>query len=109
MAIAKAYKEAEIAGEAAAGLKLDAGKPRWSLLPWEALALVVDVLEHGARKYSPGNWAHVPDARTRYFDACVRHLTAWNRGEKNDPESKLPHLAHAICCLLFLTDLDRFR
>ena len=23
-------------------------------------------------------------------------------GEQLDPESKLPHLAHAVCCLLFI-------
>ena len=46
------------------GRKADAGKPRWSLLPWNALGAVVSVLEFGARKYAPGNWRHVPDART---------------------------------------------
>ena len=88
------------------GRKLDAGKPRWSLLPWNALGAVVSVLEFGARKYAPGNWRHVPDARTRYFDAAQRHLLAWWSGEKSDPETQFPHLAHALCCLLFLLALE---
>ena len=34
--------------------------------------------------------------------ACHRHLQAWWSGERLDKESGLPHLAHAVCCLLFL-------
>lgn len=88
------------------GRKLDAGKPRWSLLPWNALAAVVAVLEFGARKYAPGNWRHVPEARQRYFDAAQRHLVAWWQGEANDAETQCSHLAHAVCCLLFLLALE---
>lgn len=88
------------------GRKDDAGKPRWHLLPWRAAALVVDVLEHGARKYAPDNWRVVPDPQPRYFSAAMRHLIAWWGGENRDPESGLPHLAHAACCLLFLLELE---
>jgi hypothetical protein len=36
--------------------------------------------------------------------ACLqRHLAAWQRGEECDPESGLPHLAHAMCNLRMLT------
>ena len=48
------------------------------------------------------NWQLVPDATRRYTDALMRHVEAWREGERLDPESKLPHLAHAICCALFL-------
>jgi Domain of unknown function (DUF5664) len=88
------------------GVKHDARKPRFSLLPTRAVADVVAVLEYGARKYAPGNWMIVPDARTRYFDAAQRHLLSWWDGERIDPESGLPHLAHATCCLLFLAWFD---
>lgn len=84
------------------GLKLDGGKPRLSLLPWRAIAKVVDVLEYGARKYAVDNWQKVPEPRRRYFDAAQRHLVSWWDGEANDEESGLPHLAHAACCVLFL-------
>lgn len=89
------------------GIKFDNGKPRWSLLPFKALAEVVDVLTYGARKYAPDNWKKVPDARTRYVDAALRHFTAYINGEKNDSETKMSHLAHAICCLLFLLAFDK--
>ena len=94
------------------GKKLDKGKPRWSLLQWDVLGEVVKVLEHGARKYAPENWRKVPDARQRYYDAAMRHLTAWWMGEDNDDGpggSGLPHLAHALCCLSFLLALDLAR
>lgn len=86
--------------------KHDSGKWRFSLLPFSAIKTVVSVLEFGAAKYAVDNWKTVPDARHRYFDASIRHITAWWSGESNDSESNLPHLAHAVCCLLFLMWLD---
>lgn len=82
------------------GRKHDAGKIRWSLLPWGALEEVVKVLEHGAQKYSPGNWVKVEPER--YEEALLRHVVARQKGEKNDPDSKLSHLAHIVCDALFL-------
>jgi hypothetical protein len=35
-----------------------------------------------------------------------RHLWAWKEGEQNDPESGKNHLAHALCCLMFLYEHD---
>ena len=88
------------------GVKHDDAKPRWSLLPWAQVERVVDVLTFGARKYEVDNWKRVPNARVRYFNAAMRHLLAWHRGERNDSESGLPHIAHAVCCLLFLAWFD---
>jgi hypothetical protein len=84
------------------GVKFDAGKPQWSLMQWKALTEVVKVLTYGAKKYSPNNWRKVPNARTRYIDAAGRHFAAYCAGEKNDSETGISHLAHAMCCLLFL-------
>lgn len=89
------------------GVKLDAAKPRWSLLPGGTVAEVVEVLEYGAAKYSADNWMKVDNGRTRYYDAAMRHLDSWWRGEKTDAESGKSHLAHAICCLLYLLWKDK--
>lgn len=89
------------------GVKHDGDKLRFSLVPWKALAAIVEVLEFGARKYAPGNWRKVPDAHQRYIDAALRHLIARADGEVLDPESKLPHLAHAGCCVLFALAFER--
>ena len=83
------------------GIKFDAEKDQWMLLPFDVLREVVRVLMLGAKKYSPDNWKYVKP-KERYFDACIRHLTAWQSDEKLDKESGLSHIAHAICCLIFL-------
>lgn len=88
------------------GVKDDNAKPRWSLLPWGPMTHVISVLEFGARKYSADNWQRVPEARQRYFDASMRHVLAWWQGERIDPESGKHHLAHAVCCMLFLMWFD---
>ena len=88
--------------QSAGGVKYDNDKPQWSLLPFKALKEVVDVLTYGAKKYAPDNWKKVPNAKQRYIDAGFRHFTAYAAGEKLDPETGKSHLAHAICCLLYL-------
>ncbi len=81
--------------------KHDDEKPRMTLLPPIALFEVAKVLTKGARKYSPGNWINSP-VWSRYLDAAQRHLSSFIDGENNDPEWGLSHLAHAICCLMFV-------
>lgn len=88
------------------GRKYDSNKPRYSLLPENTVLNVVQVLEYGAIKYEVNNWQKVPDARTRYYDAAMRHIDDWWNGSEIDEESSLPHLAHAMCCLLFLMWFD---
>lgn len=84
------------------GKKFDDGKDRWDLVPWKGLRDVVRVISYGANKYGDDNWRQVPNGRNRYSAAAMRHFTAWRLGEDVDPESGLPHLAHACCSLLFL-------
>lgn len=89
------------------GIKFDKEKVRWSLVPTGVMTDVVDVLTKGAQKYAPDNWMYVPDSRSRYYDAALRHLTSWWEGELNDPETGNSHLAHAMCCLMFLHWFDQ--
>jgi hypothetical protein len=93
------------------GMKFDGAdgqgeeKLRWALLPRLAVEDVIRVLMYGARKYNAGNWRLVldePNGRERYYNAAMRHLTAWWDGETLDPESGHLHLSHAACCVLFL-------
>ena len=89
------------------GRKDDKGKPRWYLIPWTCMKEVAEVLTSGADRYGDHNWTQVENPGDRYFSACMRHLTAWVHGEKKDLDSGRHHLAHAICCLLFLMWFDR--
>jgi hypothetical protein len=88
------------------GRKFDGGKLQYGLLPPSALKDVVKVLTFGAEKYEPDNWKRVPDANRRYFDAAMRHLWAYKEGEIYDSETGVSHLAHAVCCILFMNELD---
>lgn len=84
----------------------DRGKLRWECLPWPAVEQVVGVLTFGANKYSAWSWPSTPDARRRYFASAIRHAVAWVKGERLDPESGLPHLAHLACNALFLLSFE---
>ncbi len=88
------------------GRKFDNNKLEYGLLPPLALEETVKVLTFGAQKYERDNWQRVPDSKRRYFDALQRHVWAWKQGEQIDQESGLPHLAHAMCCLMFLYEHD---
>ena len=85
------------------GIKHDSNKPPWSLLPFDGLEEVVKVLGYGATKYDAHNWRN-GFKYSRLSDAALRHLTSFIRGEDKDPETNLSHLAHAVCCLLFLLE-----
>lgn len=83
--------------------KNDKGKPTFELIPFELLAEVNKVLEHGKKTYGLLNWQKKEGfVFSRPFNALLRHMFAWWRGEDNDPETGLSHLSHAMCNLLFL-------
>lgn len=91
------------------GLKLDNDKNRMDLLMVscaKSLEQVGKVLTFGAKKYADDNWKLVEDGKKRYIAALHRHLSAYYQGEKIDKESSLDHLAHALCCLIFLYEFE---
>lgn len=89
------------------GKKYDSDKPRWDLADMDYFEDVVKVLGFGSKKYGDYNWELVDKARNRYFSALLRHIAAYKRGEVNDPETGLPHLAHAGCNLMFLNHFQK--
>ena len=88
------------------GSKHDSGKPLMGAIPPNALSAVAKVLTFGAEKYGRDNWRQVENAETRYLDAALRHLNAYQRGEAVDPESGESHLAHAVCSLMFMLEMQ---
>lgn len=84
------------------GVKYDAGKLDWALLPVEPIEETIKVLMFGAQKYARDNWKKVDNHEVRYYNAAMRHITAWQKGEKVDSETGISHIAHAMCCLTFL-------
>lgn len=88
------------------GSKHDTGKPLMGAVPPNALLAVAKVLTFGAEKYGRDNWRQVESAETRYMDAALRHINAHQRGEAADPESGESHLAHAVCSLMFMLEMQ---
>jgi hypothetical protein len=87
------------------GVKFDQDKPRMDLLDARAIEQLALVLSFGAKKYAAHNWRK-GWAKSRLIAAALRHIFAYLRGENNDPESGLSHVAHAMCCCMFLLGLE---
>lgn len=84
------------------GYKFDKDKPRCDLLVPEAIEAEARVLGLGATTYGAENWKELRDAKERYTAAMFRHLLAYMRGERVDPQSGESHLAHIRCNAGFL-------
>jgi len=74
------------------------------LWPTTATVLGSMGLLDGALKYGRSNWRAVGVRASIYEDAIRRHLNAWFEGEDIDPDSGLPHLAHALAGLAIVVD-----
>jgi len=85
-------------------LKFDTHKLRYDLVPPSSIRALAEVLTYGAKKYKPNNWK-LGD-KDRYIAAMFRHIEDWRAGERNDPESGMHHLAHALTNCAFLLFLD---
>lgn len=90
-----------------AGRKDDQEKTMYNLLPPNAIDSMAKVMTFGANKYAPNSWQNVDNGLERYRAALLRHTFAIQRGEHIDPESKLPHSAHIMCCAAFINELEQ--
>lgn len=90
------------------GQRFNSNKPKWSLVPQSALLPMVEVLEFGAKKYSPNNWKKGLDI-LEICESLKRHLDAFMEGEDNDPESNLSHIGHIQCNAMFLSWMMKHR
>lgn len=76
-------------------VKFDDEKARFDLIPGRTMEMLAQVCQYGTTKYADRNWEKGM-MWGRVFAALMRHLWAFWRGEANDAESGLPHLAHAM-------------
>ena len=90
--------------------KNDEGKEPIELVAPEFIFGTARVLGFGADKYAARNWEKGM-RWGRVFGALMRHLWAWWGGKaatrnfafsELDSETKVSHLWHAACCLMFL-------
>lgn len=84
-------------------LKDTFGKLRYDLVPPEWIEAMAEVMSYGAQKYDDNNWRS--GVASNYEAALMRHFQAWRMGEDIDPESHLPHLAHALANIGILITL----
>jgi len=90
--------------------KNDKDKVRMELLDPDFIIGTAEVLTFGAKKYEAENWKKATGKDiARYEGAILRHLMAYRKGEKIDPETGLSHLYHISCNTMFLAYFDRHR
>jgi len=98
----------EAEGKGGQGMKFDQDKPRMDLLDAYATEELAKVLTFGAKKYAPHNWRK-GISYARLIAAALRHIYAFARGEDIDEETGLSHMAHAMCCCMFLVWMAKHR
>lgn len=87
------------------GIKYDEGKPRFSLIPADALLNVAEIFTKGAEKYGDNNWKLL-EAK-RILDGVERHINAHKRGYRVNADDWADlHLAHAAVGLLMVLQLE---
>lgn len=87
------------------GVKNDADKLRFDLIPVRPLEQLAAVYTMGAKKYSDHNWRKGM-RWGRVFGALLRHAFAWWRGERLDPVDGQHHLASVAWCALSLMEYE---
>jgi len=92
--------------QTAKAIKYDDDKLPMHLLSTIALEEIAAVLQFGAQKYDQHNWRK-GFVWSRPLSAALRHILAFNAGEDTDPESGHSHIAHAMCCLMFLLEFEK--
>ena len=70
----------------------------WTLVPWDAMALVVQVLEGARVKYGKENWKTIPVFE--HYQHLIEHSIAVNQC-LGDEELTIEHLTHVVCRALF--------
>lgn len=84
----------------------NSGKRKWSLVHFESIEPMVEVLEFGAKKYAPDNWKKGLDKR-EILESMQRHLAKLMDGEAKDSESGISHMGHIMCNAMFYNYFDK--
>lgn len=79
-------------------------KVPFSTVPAPVVAEVGLAMLEGALKYGRHNYRAIGVRSSVYYDAALRHLTAWWEGQDTDPDSGLSHITKALACLVVLRD-----
>lgn len=61
-------------------------------------------MAEGAMKYGRHNYRAIGVRASVYYDAVLRHMTAWWEGENVDPDSGINHITKTIAGLVVIRD-----
>lgn len=86
------------------GARANAGKPRYDLIPADALRALAWVYTLGAIKYDDRNWERGL-SWSDTLSSLMRHAEAIKAGEDYDAETRLPHAAHIAWNGMALTSM----
>lgn len=79
-------------------------KAPMSVVPLPAMHAIGLAMLEGALKYGRHNYREAGIRYSVYYDAILRHMTAWWEGEDIDEESGLPHPIKVAACCVILFD-----
>lgn len=82
-------------------------KAPFSTIPAPVLAETGLAMLEGALKYGRHNYRAAGVRASVYYDAALRHLTAFWEGQDTDSDSGLSHLVKCIACCVVLRDSQR--
>ena len=88
--------------EKAKAMRFNKNKLSWSLVDFESMESMVEVLMFGAKKYERHNWKSGLDV-DEVCESLARDLFAFMNGEDKDKESGLSHIGHIQCNSMFLS------
>ena len=71
--------------------RLDDGKPRYDLIPTDALLALAELYRAGAEKYEERGWEKGM-RWGRCFASMLRHAYRWWKGEQIDPDTGAHHM-----------------
>ncbi len=75
------------------GLRYDDNKPRYDLIPPEAMDELALLYTIGAKKYAERNWERGMNWG-KVFGSLMRHAWKWMRGQEYDEETGVHHMIH---------------
>lgn len=87
-------------------LHYSSGKSGVDQLPPDILLELGEIYAYGEKKYARNNWLNGNDWH-EFIGSALRHIYRWMDGEDIDPESNLPHLAHAAWNIMTLRYYQR--
>ena len=83
------------------GIKYDADKPRFDLIPVYPLFKLAELYAAGAKKYGNRQWEGGMNV-TRLWRALMSHALKYSAGENDDAQLKTHHLSMVMwyCCAI---------